>query len=160
MATTQAIDGVARGAIVGLIGILSILWVIGGTCSATDFLFSHPFLSFAGTPPEGYGASWLGTQCEVDPSPLRTWTMLWGPICVSVLIAGGFAMHRAGTRLAGTLAGALAGLVSISIGIYSHLWVRPLGWTPALRLAAIAAALVIVAAFLGFLGALIRQRHA
>ena len=160
MAGARTLVAIVHGVVVGLIGALSLLWVDGGTCTATDFLFSHPLHAFAGAPPDHYGESWLGIQCAVDPSPLRTWLMLWGPMSVATAVAGAFTIHKGGMRMAGSIAGAVVGLTWVLLALLSDLLNHPAYSIPTPRVALVSVVLVLISAALGLVGAAIMKRHA
>src|SRR5688572_7732272 len=101
MAALRTIAAIFVGAALGLVGTAVVLTLFGGMCSATELVFSDPLFALIGMHPDhpvGPFEVLSGEEiCGSDnPSPVRTWVLLWGPIGFFVGLAGAFSAKHSG----------------------------------------------------------------
>lgn len=164
MAAPRTLGAIAGGAALGLAGVAVILYVSGGTCSATELVFSKPLNALIGMPPTEpplpVGTFVFDEVCgNENPSPLRTWFFLWGPICLFLGLAGAFAARNSGSRGAAVAAAIVVGAVPLAMALASYLGSTSLIASVAIRCSMVVVVVLGTSAGLGLLGGRLGERR-
>src|SRR5689334_19752105 len=159
--TIVAIVAIAIGSALGLAGVAVILWMSGGPCSATQLVFSKPLNALIGmAPPHPLPPDVIWYEGSCGPSPLRTWGLLWGPICILVGLAGAFASRNSGYSWAGGVAGAIVGGVPLVNALNQFLSGVLLFSSVAVRCSIVVLLVLAISAGFGLIGGKLGRRHA
>jgi hypothetical protein len=165
MAALRTVAATLVGASLGLGGTAVVLYISGGMCSATEFVFSEPLVALTGMPPQHPFGPYEVLSGEMicgsdSPSPLRTWGLLWGPIGIFIGLAGSFAARNSGSVFAGALAGMVVAGVPLAKALHQYLEGILIASRVALKCSVVVLVVLGLGAAIGLIGANVGRRHA